>query len=197
VILKVRTHTREVLDQRNSKSPEFGLIADAGLHQNLRRVTGATAENDLTTCGNAVHGAEMRDLDVAGALAVEHDAVDGCVGQDREVFSIHARKHVGTEHRLALSVPYPQVGDRCAARALHHAAVLVLENRNAHRSAAFEHGRSNGVRFRCRLDKDDAAGAAIPGIGDAMPILNRAIDVQNRSIAPGRIGNLGCKEIPV
>jgi hypothetical protein len=73
MVLKVRPDTGEVLDHRNSKSSELGLIANTGLHQNLRGVTRAAGENDLATCINAVDCAKMRDLDSSSPVPVEYD----------------------------------------------------------------------------------------------------------------------------
>jgi hypothetical protein len=80
---------------------------------------------------------------------------------------------------LALSVTDPHVDDRRTAFALHHAAVLMLEDRNPVRLTPFKHGRNDGMWRERRLDKDHAAGAAVLRIGDATPILDLTIHIQD------------------
>ena len=66
---------------------EFGRIADAGQHQQLRRVDDAAADNHLALGMRGDGGAMFGVFDACRALAVENDLVGMGVDFDGEVRS--------------------------------------------------------------------------------------------------------------
>src|SRR5215472_1984690 len=198
MVLKSLSDSREMLDYRNSKVPEFGFLADTRLQHDLRRVYRTKRQNHLAAGANATSASFIRNLEAAGAVALESEPSNQRVREHREVWLVHAREDVRTENRLAFSIANAHVGNGCTAIGLHDAAVLILKDRNPKRP----HSLKQSLNGRCgialqRLDKYRSAGPAISWIGCSLPVLNAAINIKNRFIAPRWVPRFGCKEVPV
>src|SRR5258705_5265925 len=60
-----------------------------------------------------------------------------------------------------------------------------------------ERGGSDRVGIGGGFDVDQAAGSAVVGVGDAMSVLDAAVDVEHRLVAPCGVAGLGGEEVPV
>src|SRR5262249_4339539 len=94
------------------------------------------------------------------------------------------REHIRTENGLAFSMANAHVGSGCAPIDLHDAAVLIFKDRNPKRVYCFKQGSNGRRRIVQRLDKYRSAGSAIFWIGCPVPVLDAAINIKNRFIAP-------------
>jgi UV DNA damage repair endonuclease len=71
MVLKPLSDPREMLDCRDSKTPEFGFVAETRLQQDLRRVYRTKRQNHLAPSANATSAAFIRNLDAGGSVALE------------------------------------------------------------------------------------------------------------------------------
>src|SRR5262245_66665738 len=102
MVLKPHADSRKMLGDRDSKAPQFGLIADTGLHEDLRRVYRSKRQNHLAPCTNATGASFMRNLHAGRSLALESQPSHQRVREHREVWLVHVRseeRRVGREWR--------------------------------------------------------------------------------------------------
>src|SRR5499427_9032393 len=184
MVLKPLSDSQEMLDYPDSKTPEFVLVANARLHEDLRRMYRTKRQNHLAAGTNATSASFIRNLDAGGSVALESQLCYQRVREHREVWLAHAREDVRTENRLAFSIANAHVGGGCAAIGLHDATVLIFKDRNPKRAYSIKQGSNGRCRIVQRLDKYRSAGSAIPWIGCPMPVLDAAINIKNRFIAP-------------
>ena len=105
--------------------------------------------------------------------------------EDREVWLVHVREDIRTENGLAFSIANAHVGNGCATLGLHDAAVLIFKDRNPKRAYSLKQGSNGRVGIALqRLDKYRSTGSAISWIGCPLPVLDAAINIKNRFIAP-------------
>src|SRR5215510_8638821 len=184
MVLKPVSDSREMLDYRDSKAPQFGLVADTRLHEDLRRVYRTKRENHLAPCANAMGASFIRNLHAGGSVALESQPSNQRMREHREVWLVHVREDIRAENGLAFSIANAHVGNGCATIGLHDAAVLIFKDRNPKRAYSLKQGSNGRCRIVQRLDKYRSAGSAIPWIGCPMPVLDAAINIKNRFIAP-------------
>src|SRR5215467_5783194 len=185
MVLKSLSNSREMLNYRNSKVPEFGFIADTRLHEDLRGVHRAKRQNHLAPGANAMSASFIRNLDAGGSVALESQPCYQRVREHREVWLVHAREDVRTDNRLAFSIANADVSSRCAAIGLHNTSVLIFKDRNPKRAYSTKQGLNGWVWIaRHRPDKYWSASSAICWIGCPLPVLDAAINIKNRFIAP-------------
>src|SRR5215813_8001011 len=175
MVLKPPSDSREMLEYRDSKAPEFVLVANTRLHEDLRRMYRTKRQNHLAAGANATSASFIRNLDAGGSVALESQLCYQRVREHREVWLVHAREDVRTENRLAFSIANAHVGNGCAAIGLHDAAVLIFKGRNPKRVYSLKQGLNRRDRIVHRLDKYRSAGPAISGIGCPLPVLDAAI----------------------
>src|SRR5262249_19248057 len=132
-----------------------------------------------------------------GALACESDPRHQGVSENRQIGPVHQRKGIRTEHRLAFSSANAEIEHSGAAPSLHHPTVLILKGRNANRASSLQYGGSNRVGIRRGLDNHRPARSVIFWIKSATPVLDVAIDFQDRFVYPSPISRFRRKEIPV
>src|SRR5262245_43553555 len=184
MVLKPHPDSRKMLDDRDSEASQFGLIADTRLHEDLRSVYRPKRQNHLVLCTNATGASFMRNLHAGRSLALESQPSNQRVREYREVWLVHVREDIRAENGLALSIANAHVGSGCATIGLHDAAVLIFKDRNPKRAYSLKQGSNGRCRIVQRLDKYRSAGSAIPWIGCPMPVLDAAINIKNRFIAP-------------
>src|SRR5262249_40066359 len=98
---------------------------------------------------------------------------------------VHEGKYIRTENGLAFSIANAHVSNGCAAIGLHNASVLILKDRNPKRAYSIEQGLNGWVWIALkRLDKYWSASSAIFRNGCPPPVLDAAINIKNRFIAP-------------
>src|SRR5262249_6268834 len=165
MVLKPVSDSRETLDYRDSEAPQFGLVADTRLHEDLRRVYRAKRQNHLPLCANATSASFIGNLDAGGSVALESQPCNQRVSEHREVWLVHAREDVRTENRLAFSIANAHVSNGCAAIGLHNASVLILKDRNPKRVYSLKQGLNRRDRIVHRLDKYWSASSAMFWIG--------------------------------
>src|SRR5262245_32944263 len=176
---------------------QFGLIANAGLHEDLWRMNCAKRQDHLAPRTNATDAALIGNLNARSSLVLESQPGNQCVGEHREVWPIHVRKDIRTENRLAFPIANTHVGNGCATIRLHDPAVLIFKNLNPKRAYFLKQGWSRRVRILQRLDKYRPPGSAISWIRCPLPVFDAAINIKHRFIAPPRVPCFGCKEVPV
>ena len=112
MVAEVLADAGEVLDDGQAHLLQVGGRADAGEHQDLGRGDGAAAEYDLVGVHSESLAAAL-DLDTAGALTVEQDAVDEDVGADGEIEAVAVVGDVGEggAHAYAVGVVHGQGAD--------------------------------------------------------------------------------------
>src|SRR5262249_47391443 len=93
---------------------QFGLIANAGSHEGLRRVYRAKRQNHLAPCPNRTDATLIGNLDARCSFILESQPGNQCMGEHSEVWPVHAREDVRTENRLAFSAADANVSNRCA-----------------------------------------------------------------------------------
>src|SRR5262245_17996430 len=131
MVLKPHADSRKMLDDRDSKAPQFGLIADTRLHEDLRCVYRSKRQNHVAPRTNATGASFIRNLDAGRSLALESQPSHQRVREHREVWLVHVRKDIRAENGFALSTANAHVGSGGATIGLHDAAVLILKDRNA------------------------------------------------------------------
>src|SRR4029077_11427048 len=104
--------------------------------------------------------------------------------EHREVCLVHLREDIRTENGLTLSIANAHVGGGCATIGLHDAAVLIFKDRNSKRAYCLKQGSNGRGRIVQRPHKYRSAGSAISWIGCPLPVLDAAIKIENRFIAP-------------
>ena len=154
--------------------------ADAGQHQDLRRVERAAAEDDLALGVGVKRLAALLIVDAGGALALHGDARDMGAHLDREILPLHRRMQIADRGRAALAVAD---GILAAAEALARAAVVVVGDRQAGHARGFEPGGEHRVRGLGPLHADVAAGAAILALA-VLPALDALEVGQHVRIGP-------------
>ncbi len=100
--------------------------ADAGEHQNLRRVEGAAAEDDFALGIGVQRLAALFIVHAGGPVALHRDARDMGPHLDRKILPLHRRMEIADRGRAALAVADRILG---AAEALPRAAVVVAGDR--------------------------------------------------------------------
>src|SRR5215472_13046473 len=100
MVLKPLSNSRQISDYRDSKAPQFGLVADARVQEDLRRVYRPKRQNHLAPSANATSASLMRNLHAGGSVALESQASNQCVREHREVWLVHVRKNIRTENGL-------------------------------------------------------------------------------------------------
>src|SRR5215831_7244932 len=143
---------------------------------------------DLSFVGN---------LDSSCSLTIDSHARNRGVGEHGEVRPIHQGKGIRPEHGETLAVTDSKIENGGSAIALHHAAVVILEGWNPHRTRPIHHGRGYGVRIRGGLNEDQSSGSAVLRVRCAMPIFDAAVDIQYRLVVPCRVVRLFSEEVPV
>src|SRR5262249_50635563 len=71
VVMKIAADRRQLLQQRDSCASQLVLVADPGLHQQLRRLDRAKAENDFTAGRGTQDSSLAPELDADRAAALE------------------------------------------------------------------------------------------------------------------------------
>src|SRR5271168_362732 len=89
------------------------------------------------------------------------------------------------------------VYDRCTSFGLHHSSVLVFELWDSDRARGGHHRGSNWIWIWSGLNEDRSSRAPIFRIRCAVPILDPAIDVQDRVIVSSRVTGFRCEIIPI
>src|SRR5262245_2723872 len=130
MVLKPHADSWKMMDDRDSKAPQLGLIAETRLHEDLRRVYRAKRQNHLAPCTNATGAPFMRNLRAGRSLALESQPSNQRVREYREVWLVHVREDIRTENGFALSIANAHVGSGRATIGLHDAAVLIFKDRN-------------------------------------------------------------------
>src|SRR5215470_3455665 len=166
MVLKPLSDSQEMLEYRDSKAPEFVLVANARLHEDLRRMYRTKRQNYLAVGANATSASFIRNLDVGGSVVLESQLCYQRVREYCEVWLVHAREDVRTENRLAFSIANAHVSGGCAAIGLHDAAVLIFKDRNPKRAYSTKQGLNGWVWIALqRLNKYRSAGTPIFRIG--------------------------------
>src|SRR5215468_8147061 len=162
MVLKPLSDSQEMLEYRDSKAPEFVLVANARLHEDLRRMYRTKRQNHLAAGANATSASFIRNLDAGGSVPLESQLCYQRVREHREVWLVHVREDVRTENRLAFSIANAHVSGGCAAIGLHNASVLILKDRNAKRVYSIKQGLNGWVWLALHwLDKHRSASSAI------------------------------------
>ena len=94
VVLEVLPHARHVGDDADAEGAQVVGVADSGELQELGRVDGPTAEDDLARGDRPVQASGPEVVDAGGSLAVETHAGDERKGLDPEVLPVHHRVEV-------------------------------------------------------------------------------------------------------
>src|SRR5262249_42683525 len=104
---------------------QFGLIADTGVQENLRRVYRSQRQNHLAPGTNATGASFMRNLDAGGSPALESQPGNQRMREYREVWLVHVREDIRPEDGFALSIANAHIGGGRTTIGLHDAAVLI------------------------------------------------------------------------
>src|ERR1700738_2129531 len=167
-----------MLHDRNSEPLQLGLVADAGLHHDFRRVDCATRKHHLKASLNLLRLPSIRNFYAGGALSLEGNPSNKRFTKNREVRPIHVRKDVRAEYRLPLSISGTHIRDSSASVKFHHATIRILKRRNSDGTCPFNRGRSQRVGMGRRLDEDRSSRSTIFRIGRAVPVLDSAVYLQ-------------------
>src|SRR5580700_8999915 len=178
VILKVLPHSRERLHEGYSEALKLGLVADARLHQYLRRVNGAQRQHNLVARIDTLRFSVINNLDTSGSLTFENNPADQCVREHGKIWPVQIGKDIRPEYGLALSTTNLQVVNRAAAVTLHQRAILSFKARNTDRACSFQHGRGDRIRIRRGLNKHRPTGSVVSRVRHSMPIFDAAVDIQ-------------------
>src|SRR5258707_15354230 len=126
----------------------------------------------------------MDNLHTGGSYALQGKPGNHCVGEHGEIRTVHVGKCIRAENGQALSITRPDVLDRASALAFLHAAVWIFKSWNSSRSRSLKHGRKDRIGDRRWPDINRSSYSAVFRVRRAMPIVNAAIDLQDRLIAP-------------
>src|SRR5262249_30398619 len=138
MVLKSTPDPRQMLDDRDSETPQLAFIADARLHQHLGRMHSTKRQDDLQSRSDAMERAVVRKLDSCGAPAAERESGHQGAREDREVRPIHVWEYIRSEHRLPPAVANAHIGSRAAAFRFHHAPVRILKEGDSGGADALE-----------------------------------------------------------
>src|SRR5215510_14869054 len=138
MVLKSTPDARQMLDDRDSETPQLAFIADARLHQHLGRMHGTKRQDDLPSRSDAMELAVVRKLASRGARAAERESTHQGASEDREVRPINVWEYVRSEHRLPPAVANAHIGSRAAAVRFHHATVRILKEGDSGGGDSFE-----------------------------------------------------------
>src|SRR5260370_35614819 len=96
------------------------LRADPRQHQELRRVHGTTAQNDLASGACLVMAPAAPERDADGATPFEQDLFAQRLGHDLQIASLHRRTQIADRGRAAASVARRRlvIADAVLARAV-------------------------------------------------------------------------------
>src|SRR5260370_39199117 len=92
---------------------------------------------------------------------------------------------------------YAKLTDRAPATAFHKTALVTIKGGYPEGARCSHHTRSDWIRVRRGLHKNQPAGSAARGIWRTLPVFHPAIDLQHRLIVPCRVAGLRCEEIPI
>src|SRR5262249_60247197 len=88
MVLKPESDSRQVLDDRNTKMIQFGLIANARLHKDLWRMNCTKRQNHLANRTNPADAARIGNLNARCSLVLESQAGNQCMGEQRRVWLV-------------------------------------------------------------------------------------------------------------
>jgi hypothetical protein len=91
MILEVRTDAGERLDDLDTVLTQMVFRADAGEHQQLWRIDGAAAQDDLAAGADRPRLAGMLHLDCHRAAAIDDDTSDGRKLEDSQIGTLQGR----------------------------------------------------------------------------------------------------------
>src|SRR5215468_1396996 len=153
MVLKPESDSRQVLNDRNTKMIQFGLIANARLHEDLWRMNCPKRQNQLANRTNPADAALIGNLNARCSLILESQAGNQSMGEHGEIWLVHVGENIRTEDRLAFSVANAHVGNRCATIGFHDPTVLIFKSLDPKRAYSLKQGWSGRVRILQRLDK--------------------------------------------
>src|SRR5262249_25372045 len=158
---------------------QFGLIANAGLHEDLWRMNCTKRQNHLANRTNPADAALKGNLNARCSLILESQAGNQCMGEHGEIWLVHIGENIRTEDRLAFSFANAHVSNRCATIGLHDPTVLIFKDRNPEGGYCLEQASSGEVWIVQWLDKYRSTGSAISWIGGPLPVLDATISIKH------------------
>ncbi len=156
--------------------------ADAGEHENLRRIDRAGAQNDLASGTDLPECAALPILHADGAALLDDDTGDEGIGLDREIGPAFRRIEERTYGAVAASVPDRAVGN---AEAFGLRDIEIVGLAVAHGLRGLDKGREEH-RILGHGGDMQGAGAAMPGRLAAPVMLGPPEIGQHVVIAPSR-----------
>ena len=140
-------------------------IADAGQHQQLRRVDHAPRENDLARGVSAVRLAALHIFHAGRARAPKHDACGQRLELQREVGALERRPEVGDRGAAATAVADRRLQP---AETLLLPGVVVLGERMPGARACFQERLAERIFIAVEPGRQRSVATAV-GIGAALP----------------------------
>ena len=104
VVLQTLPDTGQVMHDRNAEPGQVLLRPNAGEHQQLRRVDGSAAQDDLARGAGGAEPAIPAKCHADGAAAFEQDFLGQGPGDDIEIGALHCRAEIADGGRAALAV---------------------------------------------------------------------------------------------
>src|SRR5690348_1435199 len=156
MVLQALADPGQVLHERDPERRQMLLRPDPRQHQELRRVDGAAAQDDLASGACFELPAAPPERDADGAAALEEDLVAERLGHDLQIAPLHRRPQIPDCGRAAPAVA------RCrlvvAGPVLTRAVEIVIA-RKAERDGRLDKSLADRVMIRHIRDAERAVGA--------------------------------------
>ena len=189
VVLQVAAHAGQRVAHGDAVALQLGAVADAGEHEQLRRVEGAGGQQHLAPGVQGLRLAVQQRLHAGGAAAIQQHAPRLRAGEHAQVGARHGRVQVGAGGVPALAV---LLRDLVEAHAFLRGAVEVVVARPAGGHRGFDKARRHRVG-RAQVGHVQRPVGAVQGVGTALVALCAAEPGQHVGPAPagGALGGPG------
>ncbi|MCY1294248.1 hypothetical protein D9M70_435350 [compost metagenome] len=197
MVLVILPHAGQGVDPLDAVGAQLVFRPDPGLHEHLGRVHRAQGQDDFACRVEALPLAVDQHLDARCPGALEQHAGHQRTGKNRQVRVVQPWPDIGVVHGFALALVDAQIGDRGAARTLHHLAIGTVERGDAQSAGRLQGCPGERLGRGGLRDVHGAARTTPPRIGAALPVLDPLVVAQHRLIAPGGVAGLGGEMIPI
>src|ERR1700682_2745781 len=178
MILEVPADARQVRHGGNAEPVELRTVTYSRKHQGLRGLDRTGRQHNLARGFDPADFILPLELYDGDGVSLDGQAISVGASQHGQVGLIHHRIEVAGGNVQPAAVADTHIGDRRAARAFLHDAVLVGEGRDAPELCGPAEGLRDGAWIGSGLNEDLAAATAPVWIQNAVPVLDVPADVE-------------------
>ncbi|MNF64481.1 hypothetical protein D3C84_462140 [compost metagenome] len=176
---------------------QFVFRADSRLHEHFGCLHCAHGQDDLGCGIEALSFACDHHLDTDCPCTGQQHAGNQCSCQNRQILVVQPWTDVGVVNGVALAMFNAQVGNGDPARAFHHFSIRTVESGDSQAVGRLQRCPREGLGWRRLFDMHRATRTTPSGIRDALPVLDSAVVIEYRIVAPGRVAGLGSEMVPI